>query len=167
MSGLEDEFLAEQRFSARLSPVTLRGYRESFRLLRALLPNLTLQQLSPSAMTEFFRRLQTRRRERQLAGTKIGVKTSTVLAYRSKLNRFFAWLRGKGLIQANPFEGMPYPRVVYENRKYLGRSAVERIFAALVLTGEWRTRFLRKRNIAIFSVLLYTGIRKGNCSPSE
>jgi integrase len=38
---------------------------------------------------------------------------------------------------------------------------VERVFSALVFTAKWRSRFLRKRNIAIFSMLLYTGMRKG------
>src|SRR5258706_2601812 len=67
----------------------------------------------------------------------------------------------KGHIAANPFEGMPYPRVECEDKKYLDRMAVERIFSTWVLGGNWRTRFLRKRNIALFSTLLYTGIRKG------
>jgi integrase len=56
---------------------------------------------------------------------------------------------------------MPYPHVEYEDRRYLGRVAVERIFSTLVLAGHWKTKFLRKRNIAMFSLLLYTGLRRG------
>jgi len=157
---LHDQFLAELRFSARLSPATLRGYRQSFALLLALMPTLSVGQLTPAAVTEFFRRLDTRKRE-QRGAVRVGIKASTVAAYRSKLSRFCAWLEDRGHISANPFKGMPYPRVIYEDRKFLARPSVERIFATLVLNATWRSRFVRKRNIAIFSILLYTGVRKG------
>lgn len=161
LAALHREFLSEQRFAARLSPVTLRGYEQSFALLLSMIPTLNVEQLTPPTLTEFFRRLETRTRASRNGKERTGVKTSTVATYRSKLNRFFDWLKATGHIRSNPFEGMPYPHVAYEDRKYLGRSAVERIFSALVLTAEWRTRFLRKRNIALFSTLLYTGLRKG------
>lgn len=157
---LHEQFLTEQRFSTRLSAATLRGYRQTFVLFVSLMPIITADQLTPAAMTEFFRRLETRTRITE--GTpRRGVKTSTIATYRSKLNRFCAWLKVKGEIPANPFEAMPYPRVEYEDRKYLGRSEVERIFSTLVLGAPWRSRFLRKRNTALFAMLLYTGMRKG------
>jgi integrase len=56
---------------------------------------------------------------------------------------------------------MPYPRVEYEDRKYLPKAAVERILSAVSLGAPWRSRFLRRRNMALFAMLLYTGIRKG------
>jgi site-specific recombinase XerD len=161
LAKLHQQFVIEQRFSTRLSSVTLRGYEQSFALLVTLLPTLTVNQLTPATMTEFFRRLEARTRVLGHGRTKSGVKTSTIATYRSKLNRFFNWLKAKGHLPVNPFEGMPYPPVAYEDRKYLGRAQVERIFSALVLTANWRTRFLRKRNIALFSTLLYTGMRKG------
>ena len=158
---LHREFLAEQRFSARLSPVTLRGYAQSFALLQSLLPGLSAEQLTAETLTEFFRRLESRPRVQERGETVAGVKSSTIATYRSKLNRFFSWLQARGHIPRNPFAGMPYPTVRYDDRKYLGRSEVERIFSVLVLQGPWRSRFLWKRNIALFSLLLYTGIRKG------
>lgn len=161
LAQLHQGYLTEQRFVARLSPVTLRGYAESFALLVALMPTITATQLTPGAMTEFFRRLETRPRPSGTDTEKVGVKASTVATYRSKLNPFFGWLKANGHIHANPFEGIPYPRVEYEDRKYLDRAAVERIFAALVLTANWRSRFQWKRNIALLSTLLYTGMRKG------
>lgn len=158
---LHAQFLGEQRFSARLSPATLRGYHQTFALLVRLMPTLGAQQLTPGAMTEFFRRLETRARRVGRGQERVGVKTSTVATYRSKLSRFFDWLKARGETSANPLDGMPYPRVEYEDRKYLGRSAVERIFATLVLSAPWRSRLLRTRNVALFSTLLYTGVRKG------
>jgi site-specific recombinase XerD len=124
------------------------------------MPNLTAQQLSPASMTEFFRRLDTRRQFTRNSERR-GVRTSTVATYRSKLGRFFGWLKARGEIAANPFETMPYPRVEYEDRKYLGRSAVERILGAVTLGAPWRDRLVRTRNTALFATLLYTGVRKG------
>lgn len=164
LSELHEGFLAEQRFAARLSPVTLRGYAQSFALLQSLLPALSLDQLTPVVMTEFFRRLESRRRTFGRGTGAVGVKTSTVATYRSKLGRFFRWLEEKGHIVGSPFAGLSYPRVTYDDRKYLNRASVERIFSALVLQGAWRSSFLRHRNLALFSLLLYTGIRKGNSS---
>lgn len=161
LAQLHSEFVTERRFAARLSQATLRGYRQSFALLQSLMPALTVEQLTPAAMTQFFSRLASRTRVVGQGGTKVGIKASTVATYRSKLNSFFEWLKARGHISASPFEAMPYPRVEYEDRQYLGRAAVERIFSALVLSAAWRSRFLRKRNIALFSTLLYTGIRKG------
>ncbi len=159
LTQLHKEFMREQRFSARLSPVTLRGYQQSFALLVALMPTLTVEQLSSATLTEFFRRLETR--SRGTGAVRVGVKNSTIATYRSKLGRFFKWLAAQGHIQANPFTGMPAPRVSYEDRKFLGRSAIERMLSALLLGRPWRNRFLRKRNLALFATLLYTGVRKG------
>lgn len=158
---LHREFLAEQRFTARLAPATLRGYGQSFALLMTLMPSLTLQRLSSASMTDFFRRLETRRRSTNDGRAVVGVKASTVATYRCKLNSFFRWLTARGYLPANPLAGMPFPRVEYEDKKFLGRVEVERIFSCLVLHPAWRTRFIRKRNIALFSVLLYSGLRRG------
>jgi site-specific recombinase XerC len=114
LAELHKEFVTEQRFSTRLSPVTLRGYRDSFSLLMSLMPELTGPQLTAATMTEFFRHLDTRRRALGRGKVRIGVKASTVATYRSKLNRFFAWLKANGHIPANPFDGMSYPQVAYE-----------------------------------------------------
>src|SRR5437016_922157 len=86
---LHREFMTEQRFAARLSPVTLRGYGQSFALLVSLMPAITIRQLSPASMTEFFRRLDTRSRPAEGGGGKSGVLASTVATYRTKLNKFF------------------------------------------------------------------------------
>ena len=161
LTQLNQEFVNEQRYSTRLSPVTLRGYVQSFDLLLAVMPNITADQLATSSMTEFFRRLETRTRVVGRGIEKTGVKKSTIATYRSKLNRFFSWLKMKGHIKENPFDNMPYPDVQYEDRKFLGRAEVEKVFTTLVLNAEWRSSLIRKRNIALFSMFLYTGIRKG------
>lgn len=161
LKALHERFVAEQRFTGRRSTATLRGYRQCFATLMALMPTLTASQLSAAAMTEFFRRLESRPRLVGKGLERVGVKTSTIATYRSKLGRFFQWLESQGEVVANPFVSMAYPRVDYEDRQYLSRSSVERIFSALTLGAPRRSRFLRRRNLAIFATLLYAGLRKG------
>ena len=161
LSTLHEQFLAEQRFASRRAEATLCGYRQCFRTLLNLLPGLTLDGLTPVALTEFFRRLETRTRFVGRGLERRGVKASTVATYRNKLGRFFTWLHRNGHIAASPFSAMPGPRVDYEERQHLSRSSVERIFSHLILAGAGQSRLLRRRNLALFAILLYTGIRRG------
>src|SRR5207244_4359769 len=46
-------------------------------------------------------------------------------------------------------------------RRYLSRGDVERIFAALALAPQRHGPLLRRRNLALFALLLYTGLRRG------
>lgn len=161
LSTLHEQFLAEQRFASRRAEATLCGYRQCFRTLLNLLPGLTLDGLTPVALTEFFRRLETRTRFVGRGIERRGVKASTVATYRNKLGRFFTWLHRNGHIAASPFSAMPGPRVEYEERQHLSRSSVERIFSHLILAGAGQSRLLRRRNLALFAILLYTGIRRG------
>ncbi len=87
------EFIKEEEFSAKLSPETLRGYQSSFDLLLKIMPTTTLETISPKIMTEFFTRLEKRERVVGKNIKKKGVKKSTIATYRSKLNKFFEWLK--------------------------------------------------------------------------
>ena len=161
MQSLHKQFIDEQRFATRLSSVTLRGYEQSFALLEEVMPNLSVQELTPAIMTEFFRRLEIRTRTVGRGIKKVGVKKSTIATYRSKLNCFFAWLEIKGHIAQNPFSVMRYPDVRYDDRKFLSRDDIQRIFTTLVLGALQQSSFIQKRNLALFAALLYTGIRRG------
>jgi len=119
------------------------------------------KQLNPTIMTEFFTRLEKRER---IVGKKIvqtGVKNSTVATYRNKLDKFFKWLVERNHMKADPFKGIPYPSVLYSDRKYIKREDVEKIFTAIGFNIEWRTTLIKRRNIALYTVLLNCGLRKG------
>jgi len=160
LARLHEAFVNEQRYAARSAPATLAAYRTSFQLFMKLLPHVTVDQLTPETLTEFFRRLETRRRPVG-NGERVGVMASTVATHRGKLGRFFSWLAAQGHLTENPFTAMPYPRVEYEGREYLGKAEIDRIFAALVLAASGHTRFHRRRNVALFATLLYAGLRRG------
>ncbi len=154
-------FLEECRYSGGLRSETLRGYEACFNLFIKIFPEATLDILTPEIMTEFFKRLQTR--ERLVGKTKIvtGIKNSTIATYRNKLDKFFKWLKAKNYLKKNPFLGVPYPDVSYSDKKYLGKEDVERIFSAIAFSLQWKSVLIKRRNLAMFSVLLYCGLRKG------
>ncbi len=161
LSQLHQEFVNECRYSAKLSEETLRGYISSFALLQKMLPAISAETIDSRTMTEFFRKLETRKRIVGRGIEKRGIRKSTVATYRGKLNSFFEWLRIKGHLAENPFRNMAYPGVHYEDRKYLKKEDVERIFTSIAFDIDWKDDFIRKRNVALFSVLLHCGLRKG------
>lgn len=158
---LHDEFMAECRYSARRAPATLRNYRAAFDVLTTVIPNITVSSLTVATLTQFFRELDTRERHVGHDRLRRGVKTATVATYRSKLNPFFKWLEAKQLLPSSPFQGIPFPRVVYDEPQYLRKEQLLRILTAVDVSVEWSSSFIHKRNLAIVTLLLYTGLRKG------
>lgn len=161
---LEDlfaEYINECQCSLGLSTETIRGYRNSFRLLKQEVPTIKLETISRSTMIAFFSALQNRERKVGRGDIRKGVKISTVATHRSKLNSFFDWLVEIGKINENPFKKMKYPKVNYDDRRWMKSEEVEKVFTALSYNIDWQSNFVKKRNIAVFSVLLMTGLRKG------
>lgn len=158
---LFEEYIQQCQYMGKLRPETLRGYRACFRTLQKICPDTSLENLSPTKMTDFFRKLEKRERIVGKGILKTGIKNSTVATYRNKLDRFFKWLRVNKHIQLDPFLGIPYPDVNYSDRKYLSRENVEKIFSAISLNMQWQSTFVKRRNLAIFGVLLNCGLRKG------
>ncbi len=151
------------RFTCMLSPSTVRNHVKVFDLLIKRFPHLTPDMIDPDLLTDFFKWLWTR--DRIVGrGTRItGIKRSTVATYWRKLSRFFAWLRVKGILAVNPLktEGMQCPQVYYADKKFLDRSDIEKIMAAISFKIRWPNDFLRTRNLALISVAANCGLRRG------
>lgn len=161
LDELFSEFLRELRFSQKLSAETLRGYEAGFRLFRTLLPTTTVDTLTKSALMAFFEKLDTRQRIVGRGELKSGVKRSTVATYRSKLNAFIKWMKRNGYIKENPFTEIEYPSVRYDDKAFLTGDETTKIFSALTMNDkEWSSPFIRRRNYAMFIVLLNCGLRK-------
>ena len=161
LKQLHAEFIEEQRYSAKLSPETLRGYQSAFDLLQKIIPTIDPETISEKTMTEFFKQLETRERMVGRGKIKKGVRKSTIATYRSKLNTFFEWLKRRGIIKKNPFNNMEYPDVRYEDIKFLKKEEVEKIITAITMNIKWANHLVQKRNMAIFCILLCCGLRKG------
>ncbi|MFA7309203.1 MAG: site-specific integrase [Patescibacteria group bacterium] len=158
---LFSEFIKECRHASRLSSETIRGYEHAFKLILSLYPDLDCDSVTPQVMTRFFEHLNTRQRLVGRGDIRTGVRKSTVATYRSKLYKFFEWLKRYGHIKENPFRLMEYPDVQYEDRKYLSKDDVEKIFTTVAFHMDWKNTLVKKRNILIFQLLLSCGLRKG------
>ncbi len=156
---LFDEYILECEYSRKLRPETIRGYKETFKLLMKVIPDLTLETLTPIMITRFFKTLEDRKRTRHFGLLQEGIKKSTVRTYWSKLHNFFEWLRIRKYISESPFLGMRRPSVVYDNLKYLKKEEVEKIMTAVHYHSS-NNLLLRKRNLALFYTLLFCGLRR-------
>ena len=157
------EYLLECEFSKRLRPQTLKSYAEVFKTFQKIMPEVTtITHLHPSMMSEFFRRLQIRKRIIGKDTEVIGVKPSTVRTYYNKLVAFIRWLEKRDVIPYNSFSSKiskpPMPN--YEDEKALSEEDISKLIASITLHGR-DNEFRYNRDLLIISLLLYTGIRKG------
>lgn len=159
LQQLFDEFIYECEFVKRVRPATLHGYKYTFVTFTRLMPGLSLELITSDTMTQFFRLLQERKRIVGKGKIKTGIKNSTAASYWCKLNAFFSWLSLKGFISENPFKDMSYPKPSYEDKQYLKKEEIERILTAIHITHS-KNMLLFKRNLIVFYLLLYCGLRK-------
>lgn len=162
IKSLHNRFLIDQQSIKHLSPRTIDGLRVSFDLLLKLMPNLTLEELTEKTLADFFHLLDTRSRIVGRGEVIKGVKKSTTASHWSRLNRFFKWLEKRGYIlkDHNPLRNIEFPKVYYDDRRYLSGSDVRKIINT-VYSMPTANNFIKKRNIALFMTLLFTGIRRG------
>lgn len=156
---LFDQFLQEWEFTRKTEHETLRGYIQGFRVFRALVPDVTLETINVQTVTYFFKMLEQRKRTIGNGKYKQGIKKSTARTYWSKLHTFFDWLYVHRHISENPFRFMRRPTVVWDDVKFLSKRQVEQIFGVLH-NPETANPHLYKRNLAIFHVLLFCGLRR-------
>ena len=150
------------RFTRQVSANTLRGYQDAFDLLLKHYPDVTTAMISPELLSGFFKWLQTRERIVGRGGIRRGVKKTTIATYWTKLIKFFDWLVLKGYIASNPLknESLEFPRIRYDDRKYLERKDMKKILVAVSATTQWQNNLIRARNAAIIAVALYCGLRR-------
>lgn len=158
-----DELFAEYidvcEYSLRRRPATIKSYKEAYKHLRKLVPELTkTHQLSTTVLNQFFKELQTRKRVVGRDTIKVGVKDSTVATYWGKLNTFFIWLESNGYITANPLSKITKPKEIYTDKKALKKEQIERIYSSITLHS--KSSLLARRDIAMISTLFFTGARK-------
>jgi len=162
LKPLHQEFMGYSRFTRQVSANTLRGYQSAFDLLLKRYPDITTAMISPELLTDFFEWLQTRERIVGRGALRQGVKKTTIATYWVKLTKFFSWLVLKGYVAANPLKDktLEFPRIRYDDRKYLERKDMKKILRAVSEGIQWQNDLIRARNIAIIAVALYCGLRR-------
>lgn len=152
------QFLHESEYTSRLRERTIKGYKEVFTLMLSVMPEITgLEFLTSEMISEFFKRLQTRKRIVGKDTMKQGIKESTVKAYWSKLSPFLKWLVNKDYLQSNPLDDLQAPEVRYEDIKILSEEEIRKLYTGVTIHAH-NTLVLR-RDILIISIFFFTGIR--------
>lgn len=155
---LFEEFISECQYVRRRRPETIRGYRRSFEVFQKILPGVSLQLLTPLTVTNFFKTLHERKRVVGKGELRSGIKNSTQKSYWNKLGCFFSWLEAKKYIRENPLKQMRCPYPTYEDRKFLRKEELQKILSAI--HHHSGSSLLFKRNMVIFYLLLFCGIRR-------
>lgn len=161
LEELHNEFSMYCRSVTKLAETTIRGYEASFKVFINLMPNATVDNLSVEILTNFFNKLETRERNSGVNNKKKGIRKSTQRTYWSKLTVFFNWLVLTSKMQQNPLKSMRAPQVRYDDKKFLSKEELLKIFTAISTNIEWKNLFVKKRNIALFTVAFTCGLRKG------
>ena len=160
LKKLFNDFENECIYEKRLRSETIRGYRSTFDLFLRVMPEVVdLEFITHEMLIEFFKRLEKRKRLVGKDTIKSGVKNSTIKTYWHKLDVFFKWLVQKEYLETNPFEGKKPVRVSYDDYRRLKDSDVYKIYSSIMLYS--KNSFILRRDTMMVSLLLYTGIRKG------
>lgn len=158
LTEIFEEFITESQFVRKIRPETIKGYRYCFDTFTKLVPGVSLQSLTSQTLINFFKILQERNRVVGKGEIRTGIKKSTIASYWSKLSAFFTWLAKKKYISASPLIDLSCPTPTYEDRKFLQREQIEKILAALHI--HFSNTLIFKRNLVIFYLLLFCGLRK-------
>ncbi len=158
--SLYERFINFKFYGTGKSKATIRNYRHNFELLLKFKPNIELKDLSEENIITFLSFLNTRERKvgkEQLIRT---YKNSSIAVVRSSLNCFFDWLLERGFLTENPFKKIPYPKISYTDSRAFSPKEFESICYAVNFKIQWANLLVKKRNVALLMLLVFTGIRK-------
>lgn len=155
-----EDCVDEWKFTTRLRPETIRGYKAVFELFLRTMPEVVvIDDLTPEMLNEYFKRIETRKRIVGRNTFKSGVKKTTIKTHWSKLNVFFKWLKENGHLEENPLKGIKPPKISYDDFKRIEDNKVNKIYSSVVL--RYANAFTTRRDTFMISLLLFTGVRKG------
>jgi len=163
LQTLFDMYISECEYTRQLRPQTIVNYKEVFTNFLKVMPEVrTTNDLHPHIFNEFFKRISTRKRIVGRGNIKIGVRPSTTKSYYNRLIAFIRWLESYGYIEKHDLSTkiIKPPEPVYDDERALTNMEVSRIVSSIAL-GSIQNQYLYKRDLVIVSLLLYTGIRKG------
>lgn len=157
---LHELFIKYKRYAVCSAPATLKTYCQVFKLLMQFNSRLLLEDLTETTMIQFFEFLNTRKRK---VGKKLIVreyKKSSIASIRGALGSFFKWLVAREYIKENPFQKMEYPDISYTDPQAFTAQEFDIICSFVNTRIQWSNLLIKKRNIAIIMLLVYTGLRK-------
>lgn len=161
LEQLFQEYLSTCRYSKQLSSKTIKSYGEVFSTFQKIMPEIKeISDIHSQMLQEFFKRISIRKR---IVGKKTvtGIRASTIRTYYNKLIAFIRWLEYYNYIKKGYSSKMIKPPIPkYEDERALTDEEVSKIIASITLYSRGN-EFLYARDLVIISLLIYTGIRRG------
>lgn len=148
-----ERFYKEKEILNNLSPHTIESYKASFNLFKVLYQGI-------SNLNEFTKE----KVERLLVYGKIEKhwNNKTFINHRNNMSGFCTWCVKKGLFEKNFVKEIEKPRLEKSLPKALNKEdALKIIDTAFNLTFHYR--FPRYRNRALFSLMIFAGLRLNEC----
>ncbi len=154
LSEIHENFCIEASILRNLTPQTVAWYKNAFRNLLRYKPLTHHSQLNELELTQFF-----------FWGRKeCNWSAVTSLNYYSSLSSFFTWCLKKEVIKDNPLENIPRPKIPKSLPKALSEKETRVLFEHVQLMpvpSEYKPAiFHKRRDVAIFALFLFTGVRR-------
>jgi site-specific recombinase XerD len=154
-----ENYINECQYVKRLRPETMKSSKEAFNHFVRIMPEISsLDEITHSVITVFFKRLQTRERIVGKGIKVVGIKDSTLSAYAGRLKTFFKWLKERKYIDENPFDNLRLPNPVFVDHRSLTGEQIKKIMGAAVQSAQ--NSFLLKRDLAMIGILTFCGLRR-------
>jgi site-specific recombinase XerD len=150
------KYLNERFFVEEKSINTLESDYYAVKLIFEFKSDLPLCEINKDMILKFMKWWKLQKRK-----GKDSVTNSTVNTYYRRMSAFFGWLETNEHIDSNPIKKIDKPKVNNEKKEFLEKEKVEKILNSIQYNIEWKNNLLKTRNLAMFVVLLHTGVRRG------
>ena len=146
---LQDQFCDHSTYMRGYSPDTIRRYRTTIQLFCRYAGAREIEECTPERVREFFYR---GRAERHWSA-------NSFITFHNSLAVFFRWCVERGVLSANPADGVERPKLAKRLPGRLTEKDARRLLE-FVHNYPWPYTFLRHRNYAIFATFIFAGLRK-------
>lgn len=143
------KFYEYSNYMRGFSPQTIRRYKHAINYYVKFANITILEEVSSASIRDMFFKGRMERNWRP----------ATFISYQKSLSVFFAWCIKQRYINDNPIDQLESPRLEKRLPTRLTKQDAYKLLEG-VLNYPYNNTFIRYRNHAIFSTLLFTGLRK-------
>lgn len=145
-----ERFLAYGMAIRNYRPITIRNYRDTFRLFIQESHAIEIDDLSKELVEKWFFNGRLKR----------SWSSVTFRHHHKHLNMFFKWLLKEGLIPKNYLADLEKPRMEKKIPRTLCADDAKLVLEASFHAG-YRYKFEKYRNRAVIAIMLFAGLRRG------
>lgn len=146
---LSQKFFNYSLYEKNYSPLTIKRYRHVINFYSKVAQIKEIEEVTLDNVRNLFYH----------GRSSLNWSSNTYLNYHKSLRVFFRWCVKEGQLKSNPTDSIELPKLEKRLPKGLSKQQAERILE-IVRNYPYDNNYLRYRNYAIFSTLIFSGIRK-------